>query len=58
MVEAKLPLETQCLPAVSPDVILLPATPNRKRGKSMSFRSGQSGTVVRKSHNVVREVLR
>src|SRR5437870_2572496 len=24
------------------------ATPNRKRGKSMSFRSGQSGTVVRK----------
>src|SRR5438477_2613389 len=28
--------------------ILPPATPNRKRGKSMSFRSGQSGTVVRK----------
>jgi integrase len=28
--------------------ILSPATPNRKRGKSMSFRSGQSGTVVRK----------
>jgi integrase len=27
---------------------LAPATPNRKRGKSMSFRSGQSGTVVRK----------
>src|SRR5450432_3749757 len=25
-----------------------PATPIRKRGKSMSFRSGQSGTVVRK----------
>src|ERR1019366_7613921 len=24
------------------------ATPNRKRGKSMSFRSGQSGNVVRK----------
>src|SRR5260370_38137135 len=24
------------------------ATPNRKRGKRMSFRSGQSGTVVRK----------
>jgi len=29
-------------------VILPSATPNRKRGKSMSFRSGQSGTVVRK----------
>jgi integrase len=29
-------------------VIIHPATPNRKRGKSMSFRSGQSGTVVRK----------
>src|SRR6267143_5365325 len=26
----------------------LPATPNQKRTKSMSFRSGQSGTVVRK----------
>ena len=26
------------------------ATPNRKRGKSMSFRSGQSGNVVRKGH--------
>src|SRR5437899_2247346 len=25
----------------------LGATPNRKRGKSMPFRSGQSGTVVR-----------
>jgi integrase len=32
----------------SPDGILATATPNRKRGKSMSFRSGQSGTVVRK----------
>ena len=28
--------------------IIAPATPNRKRGKSMSFRSGQSGNVVRK----------
>src|ERR1019366_7950500 len=26
----------------------IPATPNRRRGKSMSYRSGQSGTVVRK----------
>src|SRR5207253_3113490 len=26
----------------------LGATPNRKRGKSMSYRSGQSGTVVKK----------
>ena len=29
---------------------LVTATPNRKREKSMSFRSGQSGTVVRKGH--------
>ncbi len=29
---------------------ILPRTPNRKRVKSMRFRSGQSGTVVRKSH--------
>jgi integrase len=40
------------LPAASPKRLsngILPlATPNRKRGKSMSFRSGQSGTVVRK----------
>src|ERR1700740_2464332 len=28
--------------------IIANATTNRKRGKSMSFRSGQSGTVVRK----------
>lgn len=28
--------------------IITTATPNRKRGKSMSFRSGQSGNVVRK----------
>src|SRR4051794_4137335 len=30
------------------NAILAPTTPNRKRKKSMSFRSGQSGTVVRK----------
>jgi integrase len=36
------------LSEVSSDGILPVATPNRKRGKSMSFRSGQSGTVVRK----------
>src|SRR5947209_9060952 len=28
----------------------LPTTPNRKRAKSMVFRSGQSGTVVRKGN--------
>ena len=31
-----------------PSTTIAPATPNRKRGKSMSFRSGQSGNVVRK----------
>src|SRR5713101_3114319 len=38
----------RCLQDESPDGILPTATPNRKRGKSMSFRSGQSGTVVKK----------
>jgi integrase len=31
-----------------PDTRILPTTPNRKRVRSMRFRSGQSGTVVRK----------
>ena len=35
---------------VLPSSTIAPATPNRKRGKSMSFRSGQSGNVVRKGH--------
>ena len=37
------PAEPLSAPATLP-----PATPNRKRKKSMSFRSGQSGTVVKK----------
>jgi len=39
--------QTRC-DYVLPSTTIAPATPNRKRGKSMSFRSGQSGTVVRK----------
>ena len=35
-------------PTIETREIIGTATPNRKRGKSMSFRSGQSGTVVRK----------
>jgi hypothetical protein len=34
------------------------ATPDRKRGKSMSRRSGQAGTVVKKGKDVVRQILR
>jgi hypothetical protein len=40
----------QSFPPIVPHVIIAAATPNRKREKSMSFRSGQSGNVVRKGH--------
>jgi hypothetical protein len=39
--------QTSCA-CLIPSITISPATPNRKRGKSMSFRSGQSGNVVRK----------
>ena len=38
--------------------ILAPTTPNRKRKRSMTFRSGQSGTVVRKGQMWPRALLR
>lgn len=41
-------IQSELLREPRPGAILSPATPNRKRGKSMSFRSGQSGSIVKK----------